>query len=160
MRLVNQGFGFAYNVVASIINAPSATGVVDSSASFSHPNDTDPTLEASFLPNAYDTSDDTITLSTGNPGDPCEALTWEITWESSAGGKISRVLSPAAGRTCDVNGDAAVDIRDVRALMAFRNQSASGSAAAFDLDSDGRVTVLDARGCVLRCDQPRCAVAP
>ncbi|WP_200237624.1 DUF7619 domain-containing protein [Thiohalocapsa halophila] len=158
VALVNSGFGFAYNVTATVTGAPPSVTVHDGAVAFSHPDDPDPRTLASVIPNAVTTSHDTIRLSGSHPVDACEALDWQITWENGADEVFERVQEPAAGRTCDLNADAAVDIIDVRALLGLRNRPTDAGSVLHDLDQDGRITILDARGCVLACDRPRCAV--
>lgn len=69
--------------------------------------------------------------------------------------KTLNVVAPP--RDCDVDGDADVDIDDVRAIAAARGQTASGPDDPRDADDDGLITVLDARQCVLQCDLASCA---
>jgi len=59
---------------------------------------------------------------------------------------------------CDTNGDGAVDITDIRAIAAKRNQPATGPDDPMDWNQDGVITVADARGCQSVCTLPRCAV--
>jgi hypothetical protein len=60
---------------------------------------------------------------------------------------------------CDLDSDCDVDRNDVAIVVSYRNRPAS--AAPFcDLDGDGRITVLDARRCVLLCSCPQCICAP
>lgn len=59
---------------------------------------------------------------------------------------------------CDTNGDGAVDINDIRAIAANRNQPATGPDDPMDWDQDGVITAGDARGCQSVCTLPRCAV--
>ena len=68
-------------------------------------------------------------------------------------------LGPAAAlaATCDLDGDGDVDRDDISIVLARRNTSAEPGDPA-DIDGDGRITVLDARKCVLQCTLPRCAV--
>ncbi len=56
----------------------------------------------------------------------------------------------------DLDGDGDVDRNDLLVILSFRNQSAEVCLEC-DLDGDGRITVLDARVCVLMCTRPRCA---
>lgn len=65
-----------------------------------------------------------------------------------------------APRTCDANGDAAVDRLDLDAIFAARGSPAAGPGDPRDADGDGTITVLDARRCTLSCDRPDCAPAP
>lgn len=59
---------------------------------------------------------------------------------------------------CDVNDDSAVDITDIRAISLKRNQLPTSDMDPSDWNDDGRIDVLDARGCVQACTLPRCAV--
>jgi hypothetical protein len=65
---------------------------------------------------------------------------------------------PAIQR-CDTNSDGAVDIFDIRAISMHRNQPAAHPDDPMDWDQNSVISVLDARGCVLACDLPRCAVS-
>lgn len=65
-----------------------------------------------------------------------------------------------ADLVCDTNGDDFVDINDVRSIVSNRNQLATGPDDPMDLDRNGIINLLDARGCVLTCSLPRCAEAP
>ncbi len=62
----------------------------------------------------------------------------------------------AASLPCDVDGNGQVDLSDITVIF-----DTIGSTAApgdpRDLDGDGLITILDARGCVLRCANRRCA---
>lgn len=60
---------------------------------------------------------------------------------------------------CDTNLDGAVNIVDIRDIIAHRNQPAANPDDPMDFDQNGLINVLDARGCSLACDQPRCAVS-
>lgn len=59
---------------------------------------------------------------------------------------------------CDTNLDGAVNIIDIRDIAAHRNQPAADPDDPMDFDQNGVINILDARGCVLACDLPRCAV--
>ncbi len=58
---------------------------------------------------------------------------------------------------CDADGSGVIDITDVRSIFRAQGTTASGACDARDLDLDGLITINDARGCVLHCDNPRCA---
>ena len=60
---------------------------------------------------------------------------------------------------CDVSGDGAVDIFDIRAIMARRGQQAGPDDPA-DANGNGIIGVDDGRLCVLQCTLPRCAPVP
>ena len=80
--LVNEGVGFAYNVTATIVNPPASVHLTDGTATFAHPDDPDPSVLASVIPNATTTSTDTVNFTTGTPQDPCATLTWRIEWKN------------------------------------------------------------------------------
>lgn len=61
-------------------------------------------------------------------------------------------------RRCDANNDDQVDINDIRAIIAERNQPAAHPEDPMDADQNGVINVLDARLCVSTCSLPRCAV--
>ena len=60
---------------------------------------------------------------------------------------------------CDVSGDGAIDIFDIRAIMARRGQQAGPDDPA-DANGNGVIGVDDGRLCVLQCTLPRCAPVP
>lgn len=59
---------------------------------------------------------------------------------------------------CDTNDDGAVDINDIRKIIGTRNRVASSDIDPMDWNRDGNIDLLDARGCVVACTLPRCAV--
>ncbi len=59
---------------------------------------------------------------------------------------------------CDTNGDNMVDINDIRAIAAHRNQPAAHPDDPMDWDRNNVITVLDARGCQRACSYSRCRV--
>ena len=61
---------------------------------------------------------------------------------------------------CDINGDNVVDTTDIMKIFARRNTQANGPDDPADLNGDGVINVLDARGCVLQCTFTNCAVQP
>ncbi|MEJ2604427.1 MAG: hypothetical protein P8172_14270 [Gammaproteobacteria bacterium] len=61
---------------------------------------------------------------------------------------------------CDLNDDGDIDLVDIRLITGMRWQTVPPASPAADADSDGVISVNDARICVLRCSLPRCALAP
>lgn len=57
---------------------------------------------------------------------------------------------------CDADGNGVVDSKDINAIVAALNSPALGVADPRDSDLDGRITILDARQCVLRCTNLYC----
>lgn len=66
------------------------------------------------------------------------------------------VIEPPEPLRCDIDSNGVVDIADIRAIAAARNNPAAPGDAR-DVDGDGVITVNDARQCVLQCTNPRCA---
>ena len=83
-------------------------------------------------------------------------VTWTATDASGNYATCTQQVTVSAPLVCDVNGDGAIDRNDINAIMAARNQPA-GPGDPRDYDGDGRITVNDARGCVLRCTLANCA---
>src|SRR5690606_6409683 len=77
--------------------------------------------------------------------------------ESFAYQLVVAVGPDGSGLACDVDGDLFVDRSDIDAIVAARNQPASGADDPRDADGDGTITVYDARACTLACGNPECA---
>jgi len=58
---------------------------------------------------------------------------------------------------CDIDENSVIDMLDIRQIVNHRNQPASDPDDPRDWDGNGVINVLDARGCVLACTNPRCA---
>jgi len=58
----------------------------------------------------------------------------------------------------DINQDGDVDSNDLTLILATKNQPSSGPDDARDLNSDGKIDLLDARKLVLLCTRPLCAI--
>jgi predicted extracellular nuclease len=58
---------------------------------------------------------------------------------------------------CDIDGDGNIDISDIRSISGMRGSSVPPANPAADLDDNGIINVLDARGCVRQCSLLRCA---
>ena len=58
---------------------------------------------------------------------------------------------------CDIDENSVIDMLDIRQIVNHRNQTASDPDDPMDWNQDGIINVLDARGCVLACTNPRCA---
>ncbi len=56
----------------------------------------------------------------------------------------------------DQDGDTDTDVDDIDIILAALNTPASGATDPRDLDSDGTITILDARLAVLDCTRPLC----
>lgn len=124
--LVNEGYGFAYNVTASILNAPASVSVSEATATFAHPSDPDPARLSTVIPLAATASTDTVRFDTETPGDPCGALTWRITYRNSRGESFTRDVQDAPDRDRDAVADTADNCPD-----AYNPTQA-------DADGDGR----------------------
>lgn len=72
---------------------------------------------------------------------------------------VAAAADTPAPRVCDANGDGTVDRSDVDAIFAARGTPATGPGDPRDADSDGTITVLDARRCTQSCDRADCAPA-
>jgi uncharacterized repeat protein (TIGR01451 family) len=83
-KVVNEGFGFAYGVTATIVNPPASVNVLDGIAAFGHPWDPNLPL-GTVIPLAFTPSRDTVRFTTQTPDDPCSTLTWRIRYEDSNG---------------------------------------------------------------------------
>ncbi|MEM6486465.1 MAG: PASTA domain-containing protein, partial [Pseudomonadota bacterium] len=71
---------------------------------------------------------------------------------------LMSIYVPAANATtCDIDTDGDVDRLDIRAITLARNTPAAGTDDPRDADSDGTITILDARTCVTRCTLAACA---
>lgn len=100
--LVNEGYGYAYNVTASILQPPASMHVTDPTASFQHPDDSDPSVLATVLPLATTRSADTVAFTTSLPSVSCAALNWCIQLENLQGDVLQQ-------GTCTRCGDAHLD---------------------------------------------------
>lgn len=58
---------------------------------------------------------------------------------------------------CDIDSDNIVDINDIRAISAARNQPAAHPDDPMDWDRNNVIDILDARGCQRACTLRRCA---
>ncbi len=63
-----------------------------------------------------------------------------------------------ASEVCDVDGNGAVDIRDIQLVFNAIGSAASGPDDPRDAVRDGVITINDARACVYRCSLDKCAV--
>jgi uncharacterized repeat protein (TIGR01451 family) len=144
--LVNEGVGFAYNVAAAIVSSSPAVAVSDSLSSFAHPDDENPAVLASVIPNATTASADGVGFTSPTPGDPCPTFDWRIQWENLAGDVFTVNVAGAP----DADDDAVADESDNCATVYNPDQADSdgdsiGDACdaaepqACDLDGDGNV---------------------
>jgi hypothetical protein len=144
--LVNEGVGFAYNVRAAIVSSSPAVAVSDSLSSFAHPDDEDPAVLASVIPNATTSSADGVAFTNPTPGDPCPTFDWRVQWENLAGDVFTGNVAGAP----DGDVDAVADESDNCANVYNPDQADSdgdsiGDACdsvepeACDVDGDGNV---------------------
>jgi hypothetical protein len=59
---------------------------------------------------------------------------------------------------CDMDGDGDIDRDDIMVIFGLRGTYSPPSDPNADLNDDGIITINDARGCVLLCTRPSCAV--
>ena len=58
----------------------------------------------------------------------------------------------------DLNGDGVIDLRDVNIIMSATGTKSYGANDPRDLDSNGKITTVDARLLAVQCSKPGCAV--
>ncbi len=66
-----------------------------------------------------------------------------------------QILSDGYG---DIDQDGDVDNSDLNLIMSAKNKPSSGTSDARDLNSDGKIDLLDARKLVLLCTRPKCVI--
>jgi uncharacterized repeat protein (TIGR01451 family) len=125
VRVVNQGFGYAYNLVATIVDPPPAVQLADASARFAHPGDPDPASWATTAGLATTRSADTVAFTTEVTGDVCPALAWRLDYQDFHGRRFERLLAAPP----DADRDAVPDAAD--------NCPAVYNPAQADADGDG-----------------------
>ncbi len=69
---------------------------------------------------------------------------------------VARSLEDAAGMMCDVDDSGGVDFLDILRIFSTIRYPAEGLNDPRDLDGDGTITLMDARGCVRECSRPFC----
>ena len=132
-RLVNKGFGFAYNVTAEVVSAPASLRISNPLVHFVHPTDTDPTPLATVMPLSTSTSVDAVTILAvrrdnederdgddagnldgdhrdgrrDNRRDPCDVVTWRVRFTTSTGETLSKDIHPTIAQLCPCAGPAA-----------------------------------------------------
>lgn len=101
----------------------------------------------------------TVTNGTGGIGVQGRYLQVRVTLRPN-GANESPILSDLTAQptvvTCDTNQDCAIDLTDIRSILAARN-SPGGASSPADRDGNGVIDMNDVRQCTLRCDKPRCA---
>jgi uncharacterized repeat protein (TIGR01451 family) len=144
--LVNEGIGFAYNVTAEIVRTSPAVAVGDPLASFTHPDDENPAVLASVIPNATTASAEGVSFTTPTPQDPCPTFDWRIRWENLAGAVSTRDVPGAPDGDDDAVADESDNCRSVtNPDQADADGDSVGDACdaaepqACDVDGDGNV---------------------
>jgi uncharacterized repeat protein (TIGR01451 family) len=179
VTLVNQGFGFAYNVTAEVVNPPRFLQVTDGVARFVHPDDPDPTSLTTVMPLSTSISEDTVSIARARShgddgdgdddeaddgdegddhggraarGDPCDVLTWRIRYTTSTGEVVSKDVPPSIPRLCPCSGPAAGEV--------WENHGAYVSCvarAAARFRRAGLLTESEAHGVVRAAARSSCA---
>ncbi len=146
VNLVNEGIGFAYNATASIVRTSPAVIVSDPLSEFAHPDDENPAMLATLIPNATTASVEGVAFTSPTPGDPCSTFDWSIQWESLGGDVFSDIVSGAPDGDDDAVADESDNCRTVfNPDQADADGDAVGDACdvaeppACDVDGDGNV---------------------
>lgn len=113
VSLVNEGFEYAYNVRATILDPPASVQVADGVAFFADPRDADPATLATVIPLSPTASTNTVGFITQVPGDPCDALLWRVEWQDAAGQTFRTDVRSAPDRDRDGVADARDNCPDV-----------------------------------------------
>jgi uncharacterized repeat protein (TIGR01451 family)/MYXO-CTERM domain-containing protein len=103
--LENRGFGFAYDVAATIKSASGTVTLGQRSTTFSDVHDPTPDKLASVIPLASTASRTPVSFTSTGSLDACATMTWEISYSTSAGNRVVVDVQAAA----DVNGDGIPD---------------------------------------------------
>jgi uncharacterized repeat protein (TIGR01451 family)/MYXO-CTERM domain-containing protein len=103
--LENRGFGFAYDVTATIKSAPTAVTVTHGTTSFADVHDPTPDKLASVVPLASTASRTPVSFTSPISSDPCPTMTWEIAYSTSGGQRLVADVQAAD----DVNGNGIAD---------------------------------------------------
>jgi hypothetical protein len=107
VALVNEGVGFGYNVTAAVVGASPAVTLLDGDAAFSHPDDPNPAVLATVIPNATTTSGDVIAFDTAaDLAAACATFDWQIRWENLRGEAFTVDLAGAPDADADAVPDA------------------------------------------------------
>jgi uncharacterized repeat protein (TIGR01451 family) len=132
VELVNDGVGFAYDVIARITDASPAIHVAQPNAFFAHPGDLSPNLLATVIPNATTTSTNALEFVNPTPADPCPTFHWLIEWENLRGERTERLVPGAP----DGDDDAVADEED-NCPAAFNPDQADGDGDGIGDACDG-----------------------
>jgi Thrombospondin type 3 repeat len=79
--------------------------------------------------------------------------------EDSDGDGIGDACDEPQALACDVDEDGDIDKSDIALITALRGESVPPANPLADEDGNGIININDARGCVLKCTNPKCAVA-
>lgn len=67
-------------------------------------------------------------------------------------------MGSAHGATCDIDRDGDIDREDIKRIVVARDTRATDVNDPRDADGNGKITMLDARACIRRCNLPNCKV--
>jgi hypothetical protein len=110
-------------------------------------------------------------FSVGSAGQTGTMGNTEFFWDRDGNGIFSSYVSPdpvktvwrSVGTTCtnvpqdgDVNADGVVNTSDIKLITSSLSKAAACVADPRDMDRSGAITVMDARGAVVKCSSTVC----
>jgi hypothetical protein len=84
------------------------------------------------------------------------AVTWTATDASGNSSTCTQQVTVSAPLVCDVNGDGVIDSTDISLIIAGIGQTPTPDDPR-DANSDGKITITDARLCTAQCTNKNCA---
>ena len=149
--LENRGFGFAYDVTATIKSAPSGVNVTQGTTSFADVHDPTPDKLASVIPLGSTASRTPVSFTSPISADPCATMTWEIAYSTSAGQRLVANVQALA----DLNGNGIPDY-----LEADGGTDAGSNGGADAGQGGGGTGGQGTSGCGCATTGPDALVAP
>jgi uncharacterized repeat protein (TIGR01451 family) len=106
--LFNRSAAFAHNASAEVLNPPDGIVFSDSTVRFGRSDDPDPLVIGTVVPLGSTHGIDTVTFTADTPAPVCKALTWRISYSTSEGEQLTKVVQVAS----DADGDGVADEDD------------------------------------------------